>query len=220
MSEPTATAKKNGETFGKPALTYIKEKNFERKLGRSLTNETNARATSWGKLVEKRAFDLLGTEYRLCSSETIEHPELSEIWAGSPDLIKYDEGRTVVDIKCPYTLKSFCELYEIESGEQLKDENTEYYWQLVSNAILTESKYAELIIYCPFKRELEDMRLLADEVGEDWCKWIFFSNDYDLPFLIEGKFYNNLKTLRFEVPQSDKDLLTAKIKEAGKLLIN
>ena len=42
---------KDKVSFGKPALTYIEEKNFERKLGRSLTSETTARATSRGKLL-------------------------------------------------------------------------------------------------------------------------------------------------------------------------
>jgi hypothetical protein len=86
-----------GSMFGAPAKTYIEECNMERRLGRSITTEINARAISWGKLVERRAFDLLGIEYTLNSDETLTHPEI-EFWAGSPDGFKYDDGTTGVEI--------------------------------------------------------------------------------------------------------------------------
>ena len=82
---------------------------MERRLGRSLDKENNAHELSWGKLMEDRVFDLLGVEYELVSKDTIKHPKYS-FWVGSPDANKFDEGRTVIDIKCPITLKSFCRL--------------------------------------------------------------------------------------------------------------
>lgn len=54
-------------SFGKPALTYIEEKNMERRLGRGLNVEQNARPMTWGSLLEGYVFDKLGMEYRLCS---------------------------------------------------------------------------------------------------------------------------------------------------------
>lgn len=216
---------KDGKSFGKPALTYIEEKNMERKLGRSLTSESNARPTTWGQLVEKRAFELLGTEYRLCSSETIEHPTLPEYWAGSPDLIKFDEGQTVVDIKCPYTLKSFCQFADCKTIEDIRDKHPDgedYYWQLISNAILTNSKYAELIIYCPYKSELEEIRDLAanvDGASQNRFAWVGFAEDKELPYLLDGGYYENLNIIRFEVSEGDKNLLTAIVENASKLLL-
>jgi hypothetical protein len=216
---------KDGKSFGKPALTYIEEKNMERKLGRSLTSESNARPTTWGQLVEKRAFELLGTEYRLCSSETIEHPTLPEYWAGSPDLIKFDEGQTVVDIKCPYTLKSFCQFADCKTIEDIRDKHPDgedYYWQLISNAILTNSKYAELIIYCPYKSELEEIRDLAanvDGASQNRFAWVGFAEDKELPYLLDGGYYENLNIIRFEVSEDDKNLLTAIVENASKLLL-
>jgi hypothetical protein len=209
--------------FGEPALSYIAEKNIERRLGRSLNVESNAKPLSWGKLVEQRVFDLLGTEYSLCSSETIEHPIHSELWSGSPDMQKHDEGGTVVDIKCPITLKSFCvfsDCNNIDEVREMHDDGEKYYWQLVSNAILTGSKYAELIVYCPYQSELVHIRDMASNFYGDQNKvaWVNWSNDEDLPYLPDGGYYKSIKIIRFEVPQSDKNLLTIKVLAASMML--
>lgn len=215
---------KDKSSFGKPALTYIAEKNMERRLGRSLSIESNARPLTWGKMVERRAFDILGTEYKLCSADTIPHKEHGTIWSGSPDLVKFDEGRTVVDIKCPITLKSFCQFADCTTIDQVREghpDGDDYYWQLVSNAILTNSKYAELIVYCPYQSELKEIREMASNYEGDQNKvaWINWSGDDDLPYLPDGGYYKNLNVIRFEVPKNDKDLLTEKVLAAGKLLV-
>lgn len=41
------TKGKAKDSFGKPALTYIEEKNMERRLGRSITTESNAKPLVW-----------------------------------------------------------------------------------------------------------------------------------------------------------------------------
>jgi hypothetical protein len=206
-------------TFGKPALTYIEEKNMERRLGRALNDIGSAKPLIWGRLLESRAFELLGNEYSLNSKETIVHPEIP-FWSGSPDGTKTD---TVLDIKCPMTLKSFCQLVDCETVTDLRNNHKDgekYYWQLVSNAILTGSKFAELVVYMPYQSELNAIR----EHCEDWdgspneVAWIHFSTDDQVPYLIDGGHYKNLNVLRFEVPESDKELLIKKVLLAGKLL--
>lgn len=222
------------DSLGAPALTYIEECNMERRLGRSLENDSNAKPLSWGKLVEKRVFELLGLEYKLVSENTLEHPTI-DYWCGSPDAQKFDEGGTVVDIKCPISLKSFCQLIDVLyngrgkglSGidqmnwirENHKD-GDRYYYQLVSNAILINAKYAELIVYAPYQSELQSIRDLAQQMEElHRYYWIANSYDDDLPNLIEGGYYKNLNVIRFEIPQEDKDALTERVKLCGKSLI-
>lgn len=213
---------------------YILECNMERNLGRALSKEESAKPLSWGKLVEARAFELLGLEYKLSSQETFTHPRI-KYWAGSPDGNKFDEGKTVIDIKCPITLKSFCQLVDPLYGkpdaitglmamEIIRDEHKDgekYYWQLVSNAILTDSKYAELIVYVPYKSELNAIRELANNFEGDQNKvaWINWASDEELPYLNDGGYYKNLNIIRFEVPQEDKDLLAETVLKAGKELI-
>lgn len=216
---------KSGKGFGVPALTYIAEKNMARRLGRSLTSETNSRPTTWGKLLEPFAFSKLGFDYDLVSTETITHPDYP-FWVGSPDV----KGKNIVgDIKCPMTLKSFCQLVdpvkseytgkEIEQIQAIRDGHPSgeaYYWQLVSNAILTNSDYAELIVYVPFRSDIPGIRLAA--MDDPKFKWVEYADDWELPFLIEGNHYHDLNIIHFAVPQSDKDLLTDCVERAGKLL--
>lgn len=232
---------KKAELFGQPALTYIEEKNMERRLGRSLSVESNAKPLSWGKFLESRAFFLLGLEYSLISQETIQHPEIED-WSGSPDGTK---PNTVLDIKCPITLKSFCQFVDpfyvggltgidwinaIRNGwtdkqgnEHSKHKSAEdYYWQLVSNAILTDSEYAELIIYVPYLSELDEIRestSMVDGTDQNKLAWINFADDGDLPYLHDGGFYKNINVINFRVPDEDKKELTSRVIDASKLLI-
>ena len=224
------TEGKTKGTWGKPALTYIDECNMERRLGRSLTSESNARPLIWGRVLEEKCFELLGTEYKLCSQTTLQHPDIP-YWVGSPDGVKFDIGGTVIDEKCPMTLKSFCNLvdplYEGLTGmdamnkiRETHKDGEKFYWQLISNGILTKSKYAELIVYVPYQNELESIR----EITQNWADdpnpvaWINFAADCELPYLHEGGYYKNINIIRFEIPESDKILLTQKVIEAGKML--
>ena len=206
---------RTGKKFGQAALTYIEEKNFERKLGRRLSEQVSARPLEWGKLVEQRAFEVLGLEYQLVSDTTIEHPLYPEFWSGSPDGVK---NGVVMDIKCPSTLKSFCQFYDVEDKINLIDNHKsgeQYYWQLVSNAILTDVNKAELIIYCPYKSELDIIRGLAQE---NFIKWVEYATDEQLPYLLDNGFYNHLKVITLDIPNEDKEYLTECVIEASKLL--
>jgi hypothetical protein len=221
------TLDRSGKNPGKPFFTYVEEKNMERRLGRSLDSESNARPLVWGKLLEGRVFDILGLEYSLNSLETLQHEEI-DYWCGSPDGFKYDEGKTVMDIKSPITLKSFCQLVQplydgfngMDAMNKIREthkDGEKYFWQLVSNACITNSRFAELIVYAPYESELPEIKLMAE--GVDGCMWIQFASENELPFLKDGGYYNNLNIIRFEVSQEDKDFLTEKVKLAGSMLI-
>jgi hypothetical protein len=214
---------RSGKGFGKPALTYIEECNIERITGRSITTESDARPLQWGKMCETFVFQELPTSYTLCSDETIVHPTFS-FWAGSPDGTTED---AVMDIKCPLTIKSWFSLTQGENIYGMVDGFTvqgrefsgnaygdKYYWQLVSNAILTGKKFAELIVFMPYQEQLEAIRSEADFQGINWIK---YSTDDELPYV--GKQHKNITTIRFEVPQKDIDTLTEAVTEAGKMLI-
>lgn len=205
------------EGFGAAALTYIEEKQMEMRLGRAITSETNAKPTNWGIFIEGRVFDLLPIEYRLESTTRLSHPSI-EHWTGAPDCLT---ETTVVDIKSPYTLKSFCQSVDSFGDiEKFKAAKPEYYWQLVSNAILTEKNLAELIVYVPYKDELEAIRELASNHDGDQNKIAFlnWATDEELPYLIPGNHYENLNVFQFEIPIEDKDILTNTVLKAIRLL--
>ncbi len=219
-------------SLGKPALTYVEECNMERRLGRSLGTETDAKSLSWGKLIESRAFDTLGLEYSLCSDVTLDHPEI-KFWKGSPDATK-KKNETVCDIKCPITLKSFCQLvdpyYEngklihdgltIEAVRMNHDQGDKYFWQIVSNAVLTGAKYGELIVYVPYESELEDIREMASSAvdGNEYAKWVYWATNEQLPFLKDAGHYKNINVIKFDILPRDVAALTNRVLECGKLL--
>lgn len=230
------TTGKQTDGFGVAAITYISEKRMERLLGRSITDEVNARPLTWGKVLEQRVFQLLGLDYTYSSEETDVHPEI-DFWSGSKDGTREGKDRAVIDIKCPITLKSFCQLVMplycgLEGGEAIDairngfehegvryekhKSGEDYYWQLVSNAIINGVDYAELIIYMPYHSELSDVKALAENNPNG--SWIFFALENELPYLLDGGHFKNINVIRFKVPQCDKDLLTANVKKAGKLL--
>jgi len=211
-------------TLGKPALTYIEEKKFERKLGQLLDTETHSRPTSWGNLCEEYVFQQLGMEYRMQSQKTNQHP-VYEYWKGSADCIKFGEHKVVVDIKCPFTRKSFCLFNEITTAEELRNNHPDgeaYYLQLVSNAIINDCTHAELVVFMPYKSELEPIRELCQQIGtvDDIHKyfWIANSRDEDLPYLIDGGYYKHLHIIAFEIPESDMDALEQRVQMCSLIL--
>lgn len=210
--------------FSAAGLTYIQEKKYEQRLGRQLGNETNAKATSWGNLMELYVWELkIGlNDYRFEHKTRYKHQTISN-WTGCPDMVSDDK---VADIKCPFTLKAYCELVDCDTIEKLKDNKPEYYWQLVSNSILCGKDKAELLVFVPYKSELDDIRTFVDTgdvlfrngLDQNKYSWLNWAGDEDLPYLIDGGHYVNLHTFEFEIPQSDKDFLTERVKLAVELL--
>lgn len=227
------TVARNGKDFGKPALTYIKKKNQERRLGRSISVEANAKPLTWGNLLEGRAFGLMSLDYTLNSTETIVHQTI-DYWSGSPDGFKYDESKTVIDFKAPITLDSFCDLVDplyagltgmdaMNAIRENHDCGEAYYQQLVSNAILTNSQFCELIVYVPYLSELPVIREMAQMVESDMLGkhyWIAMATENELPYLVDGGYYKNLNIIRFPVSEEDKTLLTECVLRAGAMLIS
>ena len=230
---PLTTLARDKKSPGAPYFAYIEEKRMERRHGLSISTDMDTRDTSWGKHVEKVAFDQMTTAYVLKSLITIPHPTIPS-WVGSPDAIGIvKETLTVVDIKCPRSRKSFSELVDplydgltgMKAMDKIRDTHAQgdkFYWQLISNAILTGATHAELIVYMPYKSELEGIKALADNSnGEDMKRysWIFWADEGELPHLKDNGFYKNLNIIRFEVPQSDKDFLTERVLLAEKELL-
>jgi len=208
---------KGSNEFSAPGLTYIEEKKYELRLGKSLTKEHSARPTTWGTFVESFVFEKLDMSYKLESLERLRHKTIDH-WTGAPDV---NTDKLVGDIKCPYSLKSFCQAVDsMVDLETFKAAKPEYYWQLVSNAILTGKDEAESIVYCPYQEELLKIREATEQFDGDQNKvaWIYYANDEDLPCLIKGKHYKDLNKFSFVVPEEDKNLLTERVKMAIELL--
>lgn len=216
-------------SYSVDADTYIRECNQERRLRRSIEVQSDARPLSWGKCVEKRAFETIGLEYTLCSNTTIVHPEIP-YWCGSPDAVT---DNVVADLKCPMTLTSFCNMLDpyIENGKVVHEAMTiealrqnhkdgdKFYWQVVSNGALTKRKTGQIIVYCPYLDELDEIRTLASDSGLPEFYWIWTADNEKLPYLVREGTYKNRNIIEFQIPDSDVELLTERVIECGKQLI-
>lgn len=225
---------------GKAAITYINQCNMERRLGRSLDGELDAKPTNWGKFIEPLLFQLLDGDYTYNSQDTLTHPEYP-FWKGTPDGFKIHETKTVVDAKCPFTLESFCKLvgplyngfegmgamtalregYTDKTGlfQPPHADAEKYYWQIVSNACIDDCTHGELIVYCPYESELSVIQAAAVESGNPGAYFIANGSQKSLPYLKDDGFYKNINIISFEIPESDKNSLTETVKKAAAYLI-
>lgn len=221
------TYTKDRKGFGAPALKYIKQVNCERLLGREIKPEIDAKPTSWGKIGEGFVFGKrLGLEYRMVTGDRLFHPTLP--LSGVPDYLKKEDNDTIVcDCKSPYSLEVFCDkIKALGDLGTYQDEFPEDYWQHISNSVLLNengynvSKF-EAIIFCPYQDELDEMREMASSAGElgDYAKWLVFSTDEQLPFIIRGGYFKSINIFQHPIFERDVIAFTQRVEEASKLLI-
>lgn len=211
---------RKGTGFGAPALTYIQEKKWERKMKRSISTEVETRPTLWGKFLEPRVHSLIGVEYEHVNDVTLAHSQYPFL-VGTPDF-KIDTLKVVSDSKCPQP-KSFCELVDNCSLgiDRFKKKHADYYWQLVSNACILGMDFIELIVYMPYESELEEIRAEAenfDSLDQYKYRFIAESSKHQLAYLPNDSEYKNLNIFRFPLVIEDALLLEEKIKLANDLL--
>lgn len=211
------TYDRNGVDFGLPAKTYIREKNWERILGRPINVQKDSQSTLWGTLVEGLVFDLLPMSYQLVSKKRFIHPTI-ERWSGMPDIITTD---VVADIKSPEP-KNFMWLRDVmlskDPREALKKDFPEYFWQLVSNGILTNRTKAELVFFMPKESRLMEIRKLAEDADDnERFKRLYYAAPETLPLMPEDCDIDEINTIRFDILQSDIDELTQQVLKAVQL---
>lgn len=220
-------------SIGSPFFTYVEECRFERALLQNLEGEIEVLATEWGKLVELFVHRMLPKEYKFHSNDTRVHPKYAG-WVGTPDGSKSKkilgdwEVETITDIKCPLTKKTFCQLvgglYEIMPEGGVKKHETpnmrkaveifrdkakdgeKFYWQLVSNSCILNTKYAELIVFMPYFETLQEIITYNDNLDTSSYK-VMIAKPGQLPFLLKESGYEQINTIRFEVPLEDKKFL-------------
>ena len=208
------TLAKNKIDFGAPALNYIQERNIQRRLKKSFANQGSV-ATKWGNHFESIAFEHYqkATGKHLISySNPLTDFRLSHIpnHGGTPDFVSFD-GTLVGSIKCPFTEKAFVELYDIIKialAQHFKKQHPEYYWQLISDSIVTKASTCVFVIYIPYLEDLES------DLMDSEMYWL-----NNAPHLLPESEFTNLSFFEFTPPAEDVAFLTACIEKANKLLI-
>lgn len=218
---PKSKAKytKDEALFSEIGNTYIKIKNFENNLKRPINVRKDTRATLWGNFLEQFVYNKLPNTYDLIGQgmdESIFHQTVP-YWCGKPDLVNKSLNK-VSDIKCPEPL-AFCNLVEhLSKGyDFFKNEHPDYFWQLISNSILTGLSNIELIVFMPYESEIEEIRIMAmDYDGADMYKYRFIYEAplIELPYLPDNSKYKDMNCFEFEAREEDVNYLSNRVKYA------
>lgn len=243
---------KGANTIGSAFFTYVEECRYEKSLLQNLESEIEVLATDYGKLTESFVHERLPNDYRFHSNETKSHPKYLN-WVGTADgtkmvyRLKKWVKDAITDIKCPLTKKAFCSLVsglyeELPEGGVKKIENPnmnkalekcinkakdgkKFFWQLVSNSCIEQTKYAELIVFMPYKETLEKLVAYNESLDYETDKnkydgkpkisgLVSFASmkDNKLPFILKESGYEEINIIRFEVPIWAKILLEKRFK--------
>lgn len=214
--------------FGAGAITYINQKSMELELGRGISLPVNKWEMNWGKLWEVWVHWQLGSEYELIIDKTTIHPKY-EFWSGSEDFKLNIEGGAISELKCLQleNFYNYSKCLQKQDIELFKKEFKDYYWQIVSNSCIHNTKFGEAIAFMPTEENILEMRQLVEEtdyiekhIKDDLWKYRFvYEKDlYDLPFIPKHSDFPSMTKFRFEVPTEDKIYLTKKVIDANKLL--
>jgi hypothetical protein len=203
------------DSIGKPFFEYVAEIKHQRKLKRALSSGGGSYATDWGNLCEEWLLsNYLTLDYVPSHKNFIMHPTIQG-WGGTPD---YTRGEIVGDIKSPQ-LKAFCQLNEIKTGEELKANQKDYYWQLVSNAVLTGATKCELLVFCPsYEMMLQIVQYNNNKAIQgfaEWqmppLRWLEWAEVGTLAYLPEGAEYEPIHRIEFDLDPVDVAMLTSRI---------
>jgi len=234
-------------SIGAPFFTYLEECRYELGLLQNLEGEVEVIATEWGKVVESFVHKKLPKNYKFHSDKTKAHPKHPR-WVGTPDgsdvkkVLDQWIDEAITDIKCPLTKKSFCQLvsglYEIiptggvkrfidpdmnkvvEMLRKKAKDGNKFYWQLVSNSCIFNTKYAELIVFMPFYETLQEILKYNDSLDiendknrnngkpkQSYLVTMAGLTEKRLPYLLKESGYQEVNKIRFEVPLEDKIFL-------------
>lgn len=221
------TFDRSGKNPGSSFYSYIQEKMFERKLGRSLEMGAKSQSMTWGKFLEKRVYDNLPMGYKMLNKATKQHPTIKSL-VGTVDFVV--PGVKVSELKCyePKNFASYVSALMTRDAEKIKAEHPKEYWQIISNADINNVCIGEAIAYMPYESEMDDIRELMQD--EDYLRqigmtlkdlyYIHEKPNSELPVLPNDSKFSNLNVFEFEIPTEDVIFFTKRVLDAEKVLIS
>lgn len=170
------SSRKKDEIFGDTARSYIMKKLAERhlieevRMDEEVFNEyqhltsVNSKAMQFGTDNEPLARKLINKEL---GQEFVEvgsflHPQI-EWFSSSPDGVTNDNS-LALEIKCPGIDTYMQYRCNVHTAEDLKRENSIYYWQCIAHMAVTGALGCIFAVFNPFLREpLHYIRIERDE---------------------------------------------------------
>lgn len=139
MTDPKTKAAKESGELSETAKKYIYEKVMEEVTGQS-ANEATSRAIDWGNEWEEHALKELQKAIA-CPDDRFEFKPafklFNDYFGCSPDAFAWlpDFERVGVEIKCPWNSVNHYLHSQVQTAEDLKKVNPDYYWQVLGNML-------------------------------------------------------------------------------------
>lgn len=206
------TSGKQAGTLGQKAITYIKKRINQARWGKSFISG-GSMATKWGNFFEPYAIARYVQETGIHVISYSDHKKDFKVGplpnhGGTPDFTTFDE--TVVgSVKCPQE-DAFIDLFDLIKSkdiERFKEDHKEYYWQLISDLIVTGARYCVFVIYMPYEDEV------ADLLSDSELYWLT-----EPACVKRGTEFTDLAYWQFQPPIEDVEFLTSRIEMASDLL--
>jgi len=139
MTNPKTKAAIEAGELSETAKKYIYEKAMETVTGQS-ANEATSRAIDWGNEWEEHALRQLQIALNSPEESTELKPSFklfNDYFGCSPDafMIHPEFGPVGCEIKCPWNSVNHYLYSQVETGEDLKRVNSDYYWQIMGNML-------------------------------------------------------------------------------------
>ena len=186
FTEPRSKADKDAGKLSQTAQKYVYSKAMEEVTGLS-NDDAHGRAIDWGNEWEEHALVKVAEHIQCPEEQRQLKPSFklfNEYSGASPDAIMFDARYNLqlgVEVKCPFNSVNHYIHSTVKNGDDLKEVNEDYYWQVQMN-MLTFGKTCWL--FCSFDPRQPDHRMLhvalihanAEDM-EDMCKRMERANE-------------------------------------------
>jgi hypothetical protein len=182
MSDPRSKADKEAGKLSQAADKYVVQKAMEIVTGES-QEDAFGRAIDWGNEWEEHALGelknkletLIDGEVRMAVKPSFK--QFNDYSGASADALILDanmDTMLIVEVKCPYNSVNHFMHARVHCGEDLKDVNDDYYWQVQMNMLVhgcTAAYFASYDPRQPEHRRLHFARIEADvDALEELCQ--------------------------------------------------
>ena len=185
MVEPKEKTKKDAGELSSTTKDYLMSKLAESLTGvsRGFTND----ATTHGIETEGEAIQYYMKRTYNIVTEAGYIESIKGLYGGTPDGLVNNDG--IIQVKCPYNYEKHIHYGLVDSVDFFKAKYREYYWQCMSDMLVTEREYCDFVSYC---RDMpEDLKMFIIRIPV---------NIEDINLLLKkiseaGKYMNNLNSL-------------------------
>jgi hypothetical protein len=122
-----------------------------------------------------------------------------------------------MDLKCPVDINRFVTAFECEGDiEKFRNdypEGDKYFWQLVSNSIITGMNNCRLTFFVPKFSELTEIQEFSEGAGTEYA-WVFYASQYDLPHIPDESVLPNQIDILFTPTNEQKKELKNAVEQA------